>query len=122
MFIRHVFSRSARRFCSVSVVREAANDAELESLRKSGPMLTNFSAAWCGPCVRSAPELDKLATEFPAVHFARVDIDNTDLEQTVAASGIRAVPTYIISKPPGEEVGRVQGADLQAVRALLEKV
>lgn len=41
------------------------------------PVVLDFFATWCGPCKRSMPELDALATEYAGkAHFFAVNAEN----------------------------------------------
>lgn len=40
------------------------------------PMLVNFWATWCAPCVKEMPDLDRLQAEFPGVAFVGIGIDS----------------------------------------------
>jgi thiol-disulfide isomerase/thioredoxin len=42
------------------------------------PLLVNFWATWCGPCVVEMPELEELAKSYPMVQFVGVGIDSAD--------------------------------------------
>jgi len=90
----------------VMVLNEATFEAEV--LKSSKPVLVDFWATWCGPCLRVAPIIEELAKENAGkIKVAKVDIDeNSDL---ASQFGVSAVPTFIIFKN-GEEVDRVMGA------------
>ncbi len=68
---------------------------EQEVLQSDKPVLVDFWAAWCGPCLAIAPMIDELATEMEGTaKVGKVDIDNNP---TVAVNyGIRAIPTLLI--------------------------
>jgi thiol-disulfide isomerase/thioredoxin len=44
---------------------------------KGRPMLINFWATWCGPCVKEMPELDALRGRHPGVQFVGIAIDTS---------------------------------------------
>jgi thioredoxin 1 len=74
---------------------------------KSGVVLVDFYGAWCGPCKRLAPELDKAAASLKkGQKIVKVNIDQA---QTLASQyKVSAVPTMILFKN-GQEVDRTQG-------------
>ena len=73
----------------------------------SGPIVVDFSAAWCGPCKLLEPILDELATEYKdKVTVAHVDVDNA--QATASKFRIMSVPTLIFVKdgqPVDQHVG-----------------
>lgn len=72
------------------------------------PVLIDFWAPWCGPCLMMAPNFTKAAKNFPLkTLFVKV---NTENEQALGARfGIQSIPTLIMFKD-SKEVHRVSGA------------
>lgn len=56
-------------------------------------MIVDFTATWCGPCQKFAPQFKAAATMKPAIPFVKVDIDRNP--GTAAMYGVRAVPTVM---------------------------
>jgi thiol-disulfide isomerase/thioredoxin len=52
------------------------NDVKAGSLL-GGPLLVNFWASWCPPCIREMPDLDTLQKRHPGIRFVGVAIDTT---------------------------------------------
>ena len=81
---------------------------EAEDLRSDVPVLVDFWATWCGPCMRIAPELDAVAEELEGrLRVCKVDVDT---EPDLANSfGIRSIPTMMVFKG-GQVVDQIVGA------------
>ena len=47
----------------------------MESMR-GRPVVVNFWATWCAPCVKEMPDLDRLQREHPHVQFVGIGIDS----------------------------------------------
>lgn len=82
-------------------------DGNFEHEVRSGVVLVDFHANWCGPCRMLAPVLEQVAGE---VHgkatVGKVDIDSEP--KTATHFQITSVPTMILFKN-GKEVSRLVG-------------
>jgi thiol-disulfide isomerase/thioredoxin len=41
------------------------------------PLVLNFWATWCAPCVKEMPDLDLLHTKYPGIQFVGLAVDTT---------------------------------------------
>ena len=120
--LRTLASRCAatsRRFLASRVVNVGSVEA-YDKLSTTGDLVvTNYTASWCGPCQAAAPIFDKMSEDHDNVIFCKVDIDDEDLGDLVAAAQVRAVPTYTFTKSGETVADNVQGADMEAIRGVL---
>lgn len=109
-----------RRRCLASRVVNIGSVEAYDKLSTTGDLLvTNYTASWCGPCQAAAPVFDQLSGDNEDVIFCKVDIDEEDLGDLVAAAKVSAVPTYTFTKSGEEVAPSVSGADMEAIRGIL---
>ena len=81
---------------------------EKEVLKSETPVLVDFWAGWCGPCLTIAPSVEEIASEYQGkIKVGKVDVDQN--RGTAAAYGIRSIPTLLIFKN-GKVVDSLIGA------------
>ena len=72
-------------------------DFEAEVLNSDVPVLVDFWATWCGPCIAMAPVVDAVASKYDGkVKVVKMDVDQN--RATAAKFGIRSIPTFIVFK------------------------
>ena len=94
---------------------------EKEVLKSDLPVLVDFWASWCGPCLMVGPVIEELAEEYEGkIKFGKLNVDENP--KTAEKYGILSIPTVIIFKE-GKEVKRQVGfPGEEEYRKLLEEV
>ncbi len=97
-------------------------DAQFDTdvLKSDIPVVVDFWATWCAPCLAIAPILDQLADEYEGrIKVGKVNVDENPA--TPGQYGVRGIPTMILFKD-GEIVDQLVGAvPKKQVEALLQK-
>jgi thioredoxin 2 len=81
---------------------------DIHATRAELPLLVDFWAPWCSPCLQMAPAYADAARQLePQFHVAKVD---TEAEQGLGARfNIRSIPTLAVFHR-GREIARIMGA------------
>lgn len=74
---------------------DATFDAEV--LKSDLPVLVDFWAPWCGPCLMIAPVVDEIAESHKGkLKVVKMNVDENG--QTPQTYGVMAIPTLILFK------------------------
>jgi len=63
---------------------------------KGQPMVVNFWATWCAPCVKEMPELDALQKKYPHVRFVGIGVDTAANMQKFVEKVQVSYPLWVI--------------------------
>ncbi|MBI3946918.1 MAG: thioredoxin [Armatimonadetes bacterium] len=79
-----------------------------EVLEATTPVVVDFWATWCGPCIAMGPTVDQYAQEKAgAIKIVKVNVDQNG--SLAAQYGVMSIPTFLVFSG-GKPVGQVVGA------------
>ena len=79
---------------------------EQEVMQAKTPVVVDFWASWCGPCMMLAPVMEELDGELPQIEFCKVNVD--DERDLAMELQIDSIPTLLCVKD-GHVVRRLVG-------------
>jgi thioredoxin 2 len=85
---------------------ESSFDQHIE--RNDLPVVVDFWAPWCGPCVAMAPHFERAANELER-KFRFAKLNTQDEPKPAGRFNIRSIPTMIVFRG-GKEIARQSGA------------
>lgn len=97
-------------------------DSQVLSASQQRPVLVDFWAEWCSPCLVIAPVLARVVESYAGVlELAKVEVDVGENMKLAGRYRVRGFPTVILFRQ-GEEQGRFSGAQpLSRVRHFVEQ-
>lgn len=81
-----------------------------------------FTASWCAPCQKIAPEIIKLSNQLDSdkIIIFKIDIDNEENNEICEKCNITSVPSFLIFKNRNY-LDRVKGANLEKIKEMIGK-
>ncbi|TKY49721.1 Thioredoxin protein CITRX [Spatholobus suberectus] len=95
---------------------------ELVKGERKVPLIIDFYATWCGPCILMAQELEMLAVEYQN-NALIVKVDTDDEYEFAHDMQVRGLPTvFFISPDPNKDAIRTEGlVPIQMMRDIIDK-
>lgn len=97
------------------MVLQFTDQTAREAIESGKPVVIDFWATWCGPCIKLGPIVEELAEKYPDVVIGKLNIDEND--EIAGENRVRNIPTVLFFKD-GElkdrSVGLVKLSDLEA--------
>lgn len=82
---------------SDEIINGTDDSFQEEVLKSDIPVLVDFWAPWCGPCLMIAPTLEEIAKIYKdRMKVVKVNVDEND--KTPQSYGVMAIPTMILFK------------------------
>lgn len=103
---------------TANIIKVESNNYTQEVENSNVPILVDFWASWCGPCLAVAPVLEQLAVKYSGkIKIGKINVD----EEPALASKFRvmSIPTLILFKD-GKAIKQMIG--LRSVQELEDMI
>jgi len=107
--------------CYAVIEKMDAKQLEVAIAERDRPLIIDFYATWCGPCLLLAQELEKLAKDVgDKVRIVKVDVDeNQSLSNQLQIQGL---PTMVFVDVKSKPALRTEGLlPLETIKDILVK-
>lgn len=80
----------------MAVLTITKDNFKTEVVESTKPVLLDFWASWCGPCMMQSPIVDELAEEHTEIKVGKVNVD--EQPELASAFGVESIPTLVVIK------------------------
>ena len=101
---------------SSNVINLTDSNFDAEVLKSTVPILVDFWAPWCGPCIQLGPVIDEIANE----RVGKAVVAKVNVDESPALAGkfkVNSIPALLFFKggePVGQLVGRQPKSEILA--------
>lgn len=99
------------------VINITNENFEAEVINNKKPILLDFWADWCGPCLKLAPVVEEISNEQDAVRVGKVDV--TKFPDLAARFGVITIPLLVLVND-GKAAKRSEGYNPDKKKNILE--
>ena len=101
---------------SANVINLTDSNFDAEVAKSTVPILVDFWAPWCGPCIQLGPVIDEIANE----RVGKAVVAKVNVDESPALAGkfkVNSIPALLFFKggePVGQLVGRQPKSEILA--------
>lgn len=80
----------------MDIIKITKENFEAEVMNSEKPVLVDFWAGWCGPCMMQGPILDEIAEEYDKIKVGKINVD--EQQELAIRYGVSSIPMLVYFK------------------------